>query len=207
MGLVPYVSLSHTWDQSHRCLTSIYGTGPIGISQPAMGPHAKIFMMESHTYLRTIYGTGPIDISKIHMGLVPYVSERYTWDWSHRWFSDCYGTSLWKSKHEVPCLAVRYLWDQSQYIDLRHLWDFMIESCSWSFSNSHSLIKIYHGTGPICAWEASMGPVPWVPQNHTRDYLIENCRWSFLNFFILKSHILYGTGPIQAWEIGMGLVP
>ena len=88
-GIGPiYVSLSHTWDQSHRCLTSIYGTGPIGISQPAMGPHAKIFMMESHTYLRTIYGTGPMDISEIRMGLVPYVSESYTWDWSHRWFSN-----------------------------------------------------------------------------------------------------------------------
>ena len=88
-----YVSLSHTWDQSHRCLTSIYGTGPIGVSHPAMGPHAKIFIMKSHTYLRTIYGTGPMDITEIHMGLVPYVSESYTWDWSHTWFSDSYGTS------------------------------------------------------------------------------------------------------------------
>ena len=26
--------------KSHRCLKSIYGTGPIGISQPDMGPHA-----------------------------------------------------------------------------------------------------------------------------------------------------------------------
>ena len=103
---VPCLAVRHLWDQSHRCLKSIYGTGPIGISQPAMGPHAKIFMMKSHTYLRTIYGTGPMDISEIRMGLVPYVSESYTWDWSHRWFSDSYGTSLWKYKHEVPCLAV-----------------------------------------------------------------------------------------------------
>ena len=50
MGLVPWTSYRHTWDQiffpngpiGHRkSLAAIHGTGPIGLSEPYMGPHVS----------------------------------------------------------------------------------------------------------------------------------------------------------------------
>ena len=41
MGPVPCVAAKDLWDRSHRSLAAIHGTGPIGLSEPYMGPHVS----------------------------------------------------------------------------------------------------------------------------------------------------------------------
>ena len=55
--------LNELWDQSHACISGIYGTGPIHVSQVPMGPNRpfiKLFNHEVPSRFFKVYGTGPM---------------------------------------------------------------------------------------------------------------------------------------------------
>ena len=110
------------------------GTGPLSRSETAMGLIPKLTLRQlwdflefekskkSHVSILGTYGTSPMSRLYASMGLVPY---------------DVMGPCGKHSRHGVPCVTLRKLWDRS-----------------------HIVSKQTYGTGPICASENTIRPVP-----------------------------------------------
>ena len=117
--------LRYLWDRSHVYISDSNGTDPKSNFETTMDISEFEKSKKSHVSILGTYGTSPMSRLYASMGLVPLVPY------------DVMGPCGKNSRHGVPCVTLRKLWDRS-----------------------HIVSKQTYGTGPICAYENTMGPVP-----------------------------------------------
>ena len=117
--------LRYLWDRSHVYISDSNGTDPKSNFETTMDLSEFEKSKKSHVSILGTYGTSPMSRLYASMGLVPLVPY------------DVMGPCGKHSRHGVPCVTLRKLWDRS-----------------------HIVSKQTYGTGPICASENNMGPFP-----------------------------------------------
>ena len=117
--------LRYLWDRSHVYISDSNGTDPKSNFETTMDISEFEKSKKSHVSILGTYGTSPMSRLYASMGLVPLVPY------------DVMGPCGKNSRHGVPCVTLRKLWDRS-----------------------HIVSKQTYGTGPICASENTIRPVP-----------------------------------------------
>ena len=143
---VPCMVLRYLWDRSHVYISDSNGTDPKSNFETTMDISEFEKSKKSHVSILGTYGTSPMSRLYASMGLVPLVPY------------DVMGPCGKHSRHGVPCVTLRKLWDRSHIVlhsVQTDLWD-RPHMCFWE----------QYGTGPMYVSKEAMGTVPYVILRH-----------------------------------------